>query len=284
MFEKRKIGKTLQIYKPPQEFIKVPFETITYHYWVGNAQHIGKRKIQEDAFAFSDLGNQNLLMQNGICAVLSDGIGGLNNGHIVSNFVVKSVLTAFPQINLTNPISQQLQNIAQKINYDIMTQELSDCGATLLTAIIHQNKLFWCSIGDSRIYLFRNGYLHQLNEDHDYQNKLLSQYINSEYPLSLAFSDLQKDNLTSYIGIPNLKLIETTKRYFTLQNGDKIILCTDGVYQTLSKTELQTYLKAQPQDACENIIYGVMYKKLKTQDNSTVMIIEMNSEKRTNYE
>jgi protein phosphatase len=142
--------------------------------------------------------------------------------------------------------------------------------------VIYKDKLFWACVGDSRIYLFRNGYLYQLNEDHDYKNKLLKEYIDGFGTLDAAFSDPQRDSLTSYIGNPDMPFIDTNKLSFSLQKGDKVMLCSDGIYNSVSNFELIKRLKDDPQLASERIAQDVLDKKISTQDNLTVMIINFN--------
>lgn len=280
MFGRKSISKTIRILKIREEPITVDFGDMKVNYKVGNAQHIGKRKTQEDYFGFSDITSSEKISRKGICAVLADGMGGLSNGREISEYVVSTTLALFENLDYRLSICTQLEAIAKKLNEEI-SKEFSEngksqAGSTLVAAVIYKDKLFWVSVGDSRIYLFRNGYLYQLNEDHNYKNELLKDYIEGTATLNSAFDSPQKDSLTSYIGNPNKQCIDANKISFSLQKEDKIMLCTDGVYNTLSDFELIKRLKEEPQLASEKIANDVLSKKLSSQDNLTVMIINFN--------
>lgn len=280
MFGRKSISKTIRILKIREEPITVDFGDMKVNYKVGNAQHIGKRKAQEDYFGFSDITSSERIARKGICAVLSDGMGGLSNGREISEYVVATTLALFENLDYSLSICAQLEAIAKKINEKVSKEFSQDgksqAGSTLVATVIYKDKLFWACIGDSRIYLFRNGYLYQLNEDHNYKNKLLKDYIEGAVPLNAAFEDPQKDSLTSYIGNSNIQCIDANRISFSLQKGDKIMLCSDGVYNSLSDFELINRLKEEPQLASEKIAQDVLNKKISSQDNLTVMIINFN--------
>jgi serine/threonine protein phosphatase PrpC len=280
MFCINKLGKKIHILKIRQQSVAVDFGDMKVSYMTGNAQHIGKRKTQEDYFGFSDLSSSEKKSRKGICAVLADGMGGLSNGRQISEYVVSSTLALFDNLDYTLSICTQLKAIINKINEQVCREFSQDgkskAGSTFSTVVLYKDKLFWACVGDSRIYLFRNGYLYQLNEDHDYKNKLLKDYINGTGRLDAAHDDPQKDSLTSFIGNPDMQFIDANRLSFSLQKDDKIMLCSDGIYNALSDFELIKRLKEQPQLACEKIAQDVLNKKISSQDNLTVMIINFN--------
>lgn len=278
MFGRKNISKTIQILKIREEPIEVDFGDMKVNYKIGNAQHIGKRKTQEDYFGFSDITNCETISRKGICAVLADGMGGLSNGRQTSEYVVGTTLALFKNLDYRFSICTQLECIAKKINEQVSIEYShggkSQAGSTLAASVIYKDKLFWVCIGDSRIYLFRNGYLYQLNEDHNYKTKLLKEYIEGTGTLSNAFNDLQRESLISYIGNPDMPLIDANRLSFSLQKEDRIMLCSDGVYNALSDYELIRRLKEEPQLASEKIAQDILDKNASLQDNLTIMVIK----------
>ena len=105
---KKKITKTVEIPAAFDNLITVDFQGVRIEYQIGNAQHIGSRKRQEDSFGFSDLSDDILLKERGICAVLADGMGGLDLGREVSEQVVRETLEFFRNMNYQVSISEQM--------------------------------------------------------------------------------------------------------------------------------------------------------------------------------
>ncbi len=61
----------------------------------GNAQHIGARASQQDAFGFSDPANEAFVRHGGFCAVLCDGMGGMSHGDAASRLAVRTFLAEY---------------------------------------------------------------------------------------------------------------------------------------------------------------------------------------------
>lgn len=288
MFGRRKkrkqknIGKTLQIPKVEQEPVKVRFSGHTVSFKLGNAQHIGNRTQQEDSFGFSSLDNPSVLSEKGICAVLADGMGGLSNGREVSQSAVSSMLDYFFRMDFKRPLLPQFRTYVERINQNVCRTYSKDgkagAGSTFVTAVIFDNILYWCSVGDSRLYLYRQGRMYQMNEDHDYKNRLLGQYIQGTATLEEAMNNPQKDALTSYLGSRCLDEIDGNRRGFFLQNQDRIVLVSDGIYNALSDKEMADRMEREPQDACQRLIQDVLDKRISGQDNMTVMIVSYSGE------
>ena len=262
-----------------QPVIQVNFEDVIYTYRFGNAQDIGRREEQQDSFGYSDLTNLKKISGNGFCAVLADGMGGFSNGKEVSGFVVEEVLRFFKNIN--EPINSiyEIEILVNKLNEHVLLEFANSglaAGSTLAMTIICKDKLLWCTLGDTRVYLCRDNHIFQLNEDHTYKVKLLENYIDGKLPLECAFEEPQRESLTSYIGTDYLEIIDFNKVLFSLQNKDKIMLCSDGVYNSLNTDELVLCLEGYPQLACEKIVEMVLEKGIETQDNMTVMIMQHN--------
>lgn len=98
---------------------------------------------------------------------------------------------------------------------------------------LRNGKLFWCSIGDSHIYLYRDGTLEQLNIDHNFGAQLDQMALEGSITQDEALHHPQRAALTSYLGISELTLISGNRMPFQLRKGDVLIQCTDGLYRYL---------------------------------------------------
>lgn len=117
-------------------------------------------------------------------------------------------------------------------------------GSTLVSIIIDHKKLFWCSVGDSRGYLMRNGEMVQFTQDQNYNTVLLEKKNSGQ----LDDYEFQKEmemgeTLISYLGIGNLELIDYSAKPFDLMNEDKIVIMSDGLYKLLSNQEMQRIIE-----------------------------------------
>ena len=241
---------------------------------LGNAQHQGKRDYQEDSFGFSDT-SSDITLKKGILAVVADGMGGLTNGKQVSSQVVSSLLEWFNSENSICNNSLDIKNAVTHINADICRTFCVNgrvtSGSTIVTAFIKNGTLSWLCVGDSRIYLKRGGRLYQLNEDHDLLNNLLDLYISGEYGLGEAFSDPQREGLVSCIGKARIDFYDLNKKTFPLCDNDIIILCSDGVYNSLTSEEFNELITPDAMKTASDIRDTVLTKNFINQDNLTVL-------------
>lgn len=142
-----------------------------FHYDASSALSQGQRDNQEDAIvADFPVGTEMGF------AVLSDGMGGHASGEVASKIVVTEV---FSELKLmAGDLEDQEQNIASVLREAAIganeclhlhanaSPESLGMGATLVAPVLIKDRLYWISIGDSPLYLFRDNKLHRLNEDH----------------------------------------------------------------------------------------------------------------------
>ena len=129
----------------------------------GNAQHIGARPQQQDAFGFSDPSDRNFVAHGGFLGIVADGVGGLTHGSEASQSAVRAFLQAYQQKSAIESIPAALARALHEANAAVLrvASEPSGEGAgtTLIAAVLHENSLYWISAGDSRIYLLHDGRL-----------------------------------------------------------------------------------------------------------------------------
>ena len=245
----------------------------------GNSQNQGARPYQEDSFGYSNIIDSNVVSKKGVFAILSDGMGGLTNGKNVADYVVQTSIAMFDSMNPQTDISKQLENIVGYINSSVCEQYGADdgsskAGATMVLAYIFKNRIYWITVGDSRLYCFRNGNLLQMNEDHDY-NQLYREYINEGGNLKDVEEDEQKDSLVCFIGKKEIPYVDVSIRGYKIKPSDTFILCTDGIYNGISEDAMKDILSnCDAQTASEEIISNVLSSRFPGQDNMTVMVIK----------
>lgn len=118
----------------------------------------------------------------------------------------------------------------------------------------------------------------QLSTDHDYARLLALEVVKGSISPEEAANHPQRQALTSYLGQPNLEEIDRNQDPIILQPGDRILLCSDGLYKTLSEAEIAQIIDQEPQDAAEDLIDSTLAKGKTNQDNVTVAILACESE------
>lgn len=237
-----------------------------------NAQHIGNREEQQDYFAYSNIFDRDEQKKIGIAAVLADGMGGMENGRQASHIATDVFLSSYTNSDIKN-INDRLIYSAHRANSAV--KKLDGAGSTLIAVIIKNWRLYWLSIGDSRIYLYRGNTLRRLNKEHNYEAVLSEMVLNGEISVEDAISNPNRSALTSYLGIETLEEIDINVNEFPLRAGDSILLCSDGLYKALSDTELANIIAKADDDVCDVIISQALAKRIPNQDNITVMLMDI---------
>ncbi|MBG9943122.1 protein phosphatase 2C domain-containing protein [Brevibacillus formosus] len=237
---------------------------------IGNGQTIGRREEQDDYFSTAT-------SSHGTIAVLADGISGLANGRLASTLAVTTFIREFTKLDNPKHMSLFFSRAASLANSEIL-QALrgSRGGTTLVAGVIVEDKLYWGAVGDSIITVFRNGEFIPINQKDIYESVLEARFLSGEITKDEALEHPQKKQLINYLGYENFQNIEIGREPFPLEKGDKVILCSDGVYDTLTEIELEQILfqNIAAHDAADQIIEAVESKQKANQDNATILILE----------
>ena len=236
-------------------------------------QHIGARKDQQDSCTYSD---PALYSQQGMLAVVADGMGGLANGRAVSAALVRIFDEGFHRANPQCSGADLLLELAARANSQInqMLRGQERSGSTLAAAVIRNGYLHFLTVGDSRIYLCRGGGLIQLNREHIFQEELAVQAVNQAAPLQQVRSDRQAHALTSYFGIGRIPYLDRNDEGIKLKEGDRLLLASDGVFGTLNAAQLEEALSGDVQEAAAKIGDMIRAADKPYQDNNTAVILE----------
>ncbi|MDJ1006660.1 MAG: protein phosphatase 2C domain-containing protein [Paracoccaceae bacterium] len=208
---------------------------------------LGRRDHQEDALATdfpigADFG----------FAVLADGMGGHAAGDVASKIVVTEVFSElmFQSSDvdaMTSDIGEVLRNAAYAANECVRAHtesnpETDGMGSTLLAPVISNGKLYWISVGDSPLLLFRDGKLEQLNEDHSMAPQIDLMVAAGALTEDAAANHPDRNALTSVLFGDEIEAIDCRDDPFLLADGDVLIAASDGL-QFLDDREIVAILK-----------------------------------------
>lgn len=240
----------------------------------GNMQHQGRRDYQEDSFGFSDLSDPELVAKRGILAIVADGMGGLQNGKSISERAIQKFRKSFVKFSPAGDIPRQMLALVTETNRDIYETDKQKGGTTLLCVYIYHNSMYWVSVGDSAIYLFRRGRIYQLNKEHNRLNDLYLRFMYREMTREQVMAEPSLQGLTSNIGRRELREVDRNLIELRLQTGDRILLCTDGVSGRLTEKELLVAMSQRDAQACADAMKRMILKKnAPKQDNFTAEVI-----------
>ncbi len=241
---------------------------------------------QVSVYCVSDVGliRQNnedswKLLEDAQFFVLADGMGGHQAGEVASKETVDQLCALFKErfdsSNTNLAYAEKcIKDIVQEVNTKIYRMsrenpELRGMGTTLCCILIHPEGLVYGHVGDSRIYRFRHGRLEQLTQDHSLLRELIDLGQLSEQQ---AGDFLYKNIITKAIGTESQ--VEPTVTHSSLESGDMILMCTDGLSDLVSFEEIQHILS----QTSEEDIAKLLVKKAKQRggyDNITVILVKV---------
>jgi PPM family protein phosphatase len=182
------------------------------------------------------------------CFVVSDGAGGHEGGEVASNIVVGAVLqkflgeSSFGVRALLSYVGQAIVEVAQQRR---SVPRLHDMSATVAALLIDQGngRAVWAHLGDTRIYLFRDGRLFAVTRDHS----LTQQLIDAGYAKAGQLrSHPQRNILLAAIGAEGDTSVAASEDVVELQDGDALLICTDGLWEWVLEAEMERLLCATP--------------------------------------
>lgn len=197
------------------------------------------RSNNEDAFAFDqDFG----------IFIVSDGVGGEQAGERASEATVKllpfMLKEALRQGNVTREdemihvISSTVKALNRKVfEYSQSVDELKGMGATLVFCLVRENRVFCSYMGDSSVFLVRDGEMECVTEDHSLVHVLLEQRkITHKQAKTHPFRNV----ILRYIGMEEERGPDIS--VFDCQEGDRLLLCSDGLTDMVPEKTIASIL------------------------------------------
>jgi len=236
-----------------------------------NAQHVGARACQEDAFAFSDLADAGFVAQGGALCVVCDGMGGLAAGAAASRAAVTAFLGRYVAKQPAEAVPDALREALAAANEAVLAlaAEEGECGSTLAATVVIGDVMHWVSVGDTRILLLRDGRLFRVNREHRYQVELRRERAHSDAPL--APDDPRGDQLTSSLGEAPLGAIDQSVRGLRWHSGDSVFVVTDGLYRTVDQSALVELARRSDAGICTAWVQAAIAAQRPDQDNVTAV-------------
>jgi len=240
-------------------------------------QSQGARDYQEDDAGFCPIGEGGA---DGLLMVLADGMGGHRGGAHASTVAVETFIDSFNHESgsIAERLGRALEDANERIGKDSQENpELEGMGCTLVGVSLTEAGIEWISVGDSPMWLARNGKLQRLNADHSMAPILAKQVELGELTEEEAKRHPQRNALRSAVIGDTLQQVDTSKRPMKFRKGDRLLLASDGL-ETLSVEEIAAIIEeageVEAESLATSLVATVDARQRKGQDNTTVMVID----------
>jgi serine/threonine protein phosphatase PrpC len=207
---------------------------------------------------------------------LADGMGGHPEGEVASQLALQTLAAAFQREakpTLKSPL-RFLQDAILAGHHQLLRyateKGLVDTPRTTVVACVLQGRAaFWAHCGDSRLYLVRGGKLIARTRDHSYIE--LQQTLSQVVPIEAKFN---RSVLFTCLGSPGKPVVDTVGPV-TLQTGDRLIVCSDGLWSQLDDDAIVDLLSTRAlSDAVPEMVERALRNGGAQGDNVTVLAVE----------
>lgn len=211
--------------------------------------HIGGRKNNQDRMGYS-------FTRDALLLLLADGMGGHIQGEMAATIALQTIGSLFQQN--ANPYIKKPEKFLEDSffaahreihRYRTINNLPETPRTTIVACIIQHNSAYWAHCGDSRLYWMRQGQILARTRDHSRIETLIAQ---GKVAPSERDTHPDRNKLFNCLGAPNLPIVELSRRA-SLQAGDVILLCSDGLWSVLPDHVLaqslhtQTVVRAVPE-------------------------------------
>lgn len=208
--------------------------------------------------------------------IVADGMGGHAGGQEASRLAIETIQAYLAQqwnsdLDSETLLRQAVLEANQAILKDQRSHpERADMGTTAVAVIFRDQHPLCAHIGDSRLYRLRGAKLDQITEDHTWVARAMR---SGEITPDQARVHPMRHVLAQCLGRPDLEVVEVQS--FSVQSGDRLLLCSDGLTEELSDQLIATHLKTIR--ACEKAATALINaaKDRGGRDNITVVIIAL---------
>ena len=194
------------------------------------------RKDNQDSFAAGELPG------GVVWAVVCDGMGGAEGGQIASSLAVETFMKELRALLREDMSMEQLRELASfcvaQANTAVYQRSIEDedcrgMGTTLVSAVAGEKGTVVCNVGDSRAYLIRGGEITRITHDHSVVQTLVE---NGNITAEEARTHPNRNLITRALGTEEITQCDAFE--VSLAQGDKLLLCTDGLVVTATDEDI----------------------------------------------
>jgi len=210
---------------------------------------------------------------------LADGMGGHPEGEVASQLALQTLAALFQRDckpTLADPLRFLHEAIIaghhQLLRYATQKALIDTPRTTVVACLLQGNAAYWAHCGDSRLYLVRGDKLIARTRDHSYSE--LQQTMSQVVPMNDRFN---RNVLFTCLGSPGKPVVDTVGPLL-LQTGDRLMLCSDGLWGTVDDTVITEQLTRRDiSDAVPELVEQALRNGGAKSDNVSVLAVEWES-------
>jgi PPM family protein phosphatase len=210
---------------------------------------------------------------------LADGMGGHPEGEVASQLALQTMAALFQRdakSKLDDPLRFLHDAIIaghhQLLRYATEKALMDTPRTTIVACVLQGNSAYWAHCGDSRLYMVRDGKLIARTRDHSYSE--LQETLSHVVPMGEKFN---RNVLFTCLGSPGKPVVDTAGP-LPMQSGDRILMCSDGLWGSVSDAEIAQQLGARAlPDAVPELVEQALRHAGAKSDNVTVIAAEWES-------
>ncbi|MDC0663159.1 PP2C family protein-serine/threonine phosphatase [Marinobacter sp. SS21] len=241
------------------------------------AQILGQRRQQEDSLrltGFTSGGSRGLL------ALVCDGMGGHPGGDRASGLVADQFIEHF--LNASGTMPERLRRALTGAHEALQqaasaNPALEDMGTTLVAACVVGAELYWLSVGDSLLWLLRQGQLQRLNEDHSMAPVFERLVAMGEMSATAAEQDGQRHALRSVVTRQPIHRVDGPEQPLRLQPGDAVLVASDGLGDLAAEDIIAALAPSagNTEQRLQSLFERLQQRQDPQQDNASAVLLEI---------
>jgi protein phosphatase len=205
------------------------------------------RQNNEDSFGYWEPEDDQQFLRKGRLAVVADGMGGYEGGQEASRLAVETLMAAYRDFDGDDPqaaLVEALQAAHEQIRqYSFAHPELRGMGTTCTAAAIvrledgdaQYDALYYVHVGDTRLYLIRDGQITRVTRDHSYVGRLVESGMISPEEAEIH---PQRNILTAALGTNPDLIMDLPEKPQSLRPEDVLLICSDGLWGQVHDLEI----------------------------------------------
>jgi protein phosphatase len=239
-----------------------------------------QRENNEDSYLYWEPEGEEEFQRKGRLAVIADGMGGHEGGQEASRLAVETVREVYDQAFRDDPQAALVESFfaahARIQDYAEQHPAFHGMGTTCTAVVLRGRQLYFAHVGDSRLYLVRGAHILRLTRDHSYVGRLVeSGIVRAED----AEKHPQRHILTAALGVGIEMVADGAEQGVALQDGDGLLLCTDGLWGVVTEEELETAVSGHaPAECCAALVK--LARQRGGPDNITLQVLRVGPESR----
>ena len=210
---------------------------------------------------------------------LADGMGGHPEGEVASQLALQTLAALFQRDSkptLADPLRFLHEAIVaghhQLLRYATQKALIDTPRTTVVACVLQGNAAYWAHCGDSRLYMVRGDKLIARTRDHSYSE--LQETLSQVVPMGERFN---RNVLFTCLGSPGKPVVDTVGPLL-LQSGDRLLLCSDGLWGTVTDAVITEQLAKHPiSDAVPELVEQALRNGGAKSDNVSILAMEWES-------